>query len=127
MSYRYGTPIPIPITPNKARVEHITSLNGRITQWGYTNDIKEYVEAFKAEYAAAQLDDELRETWIYEKGKWMQEADDILESVITFLSEGWLDTLSPEVTSLLWRRISAAVWKIQYMTVFLQVYLDHVV
>ncbi|KAH9885131.1 hypothetical protein C8Q73DRAFT_652606 [Cubamyces lactineus] len=124
---RYGFPIPIPITPNNALVKLLTGLNGRITQWGYTDDIQEYVRAFKAEYAAAKVDDEAIEAWMEQRGKWLVEANEIMGDVSRFLSEGWLETLSSEVAGLLWQHISGAVWKMQYMSAFLQVYLDHMV
>ena len=74
--------------------------------------------------AAAKAGDNTWAAWTDEKGRWLNEADEILEEVNRFFREGWMEGLSSEVAGLLWQYISTMVWQMQYMTAFLQVYLD---
>ena len=105
-------------------VETLTELNRRINEWGYTDDIPQFLDTFKAEHAAARTDSESWQNWLAEKGRWVQDADDILVDIRQFIVDGWLEGLSSEVVEVMWEKISATVWRIQYMGVVLQVYLD---
>ena len=114
----------MPITPDAALVQFLTDLNTRIEEWGYMTDTQMYVAQCKEEYAAAKAGDNAWAAWTDEKGRWLNEADEILEEVNHFFREGWMEGLSSEVAGLLWQYISTMVWQMQYMTAFLQVYLD---
>ena len=123
--HRYDAgPIPVPITPDAALVQFLTDLNTQIEEWGYMTDTQMYVAQCKEEYAAAKAGDNTWAAWTDEKGRWLNEADEILEEVNRFFREGWMEGLSSEVAGLLWQYISTMVWQMQYMTAFLQVYLD---
>ena len=123
-AHRGGSPIPILVTPNTALVEVLTNLNARIKAWGYTDNMDGYVAAFKDEFAATKLNEGAGEEWTHEKGAWLREGDMILEQIEVFISDGWMCSLSSRAGAMMWRHLTAVVWKMQYMTVVLQVYLD---
>ncbi|KAH9846596.1 hypothetical protein C2E23DRAFT_743647 [Lenzites betulinus] len=117
--------IQIPLTPNQTLVSRLTTLKNDLLVWGFTEDLDAFTQTFKAKHARANDGGAgERALWVEETQRWLNRGDDILDEIQGVVTSGILESLAPRHMGRLWEQLSASAFKVQYMMVFANVYVD---
>ncbi|KAJ2959584.1 hypothetical protein NUW54_g14471 [Trametes sanguinea] len=123
VAWRRSKPIPVPISPDISVTARLETLNNSLLAWGFDDDVQNYVAAFKETHRRAK-EDGCMTAWVSEREEWLARGDVILDDIEELVGGGALECFAAESMCELWRHISAAAFKAQYMMVVTQVYLD---